>query len=153
MYDLAKAKALIIKWEGCKLEAYQDSVGVWTIGYGSTYINGRPVNRQDVCAKADAESFLDESIKDISHIIKRMLKVSVSSNEFNALVSFAYNVGVGNLRRSTLLKYINDGVPAPICAQEFHKWNRAGGKILAGLIARRKDEADLFLLNDEVLIG
>jgi lysozyme len=143
--DLSKAKKLIIKYEGLRLEAYKDPVGIWTIGFGSTRIFDRQVCEGDKCDRTQAEIFLDEHIEIISRAIKKLIKVEVTENEFCALVSFAYNVGVGALRYSTLLRKLNDKHPKEMVAAEFARWNKAGSKVLAGLVTRRKDEADLFL--------
>lgn len=126
--------------EGCKLEAYQDSVGIWTIGYG--HIVG--VKQDDTCTQEQAEAWLMEDVASISEkCINWMVKVPLTQPEFDALCSFTFNLGCSALRNSTLLKKLNqsdyDGA-----SLEFHKWDHAGGKQIAGLTKRRADEAALF---------
>lgn len=143
--DLSKAKKLIKKYEGLQLKAYQCPGEHWTIGYGSTRIFERAVRDGDVCTIDQAEDFLDEHLKLISRAVKKLILVEVNDDEFNALISFSYNVGVGSLRYSTLLRKLNEKHPREMVAAEFARWNKAGSKVLAGLVIRRKDEADLFL--------
>lgn len=148
MHNLSKAKQLIKRYEGLRLEAYQDVAGVWTIGYGTTWLINRPVCAQDKCTKDEAESWLYEHMLNTARAIQKVIKVEITENEFNALVSFAYNIGTGAFKNSTLLKLLNDRAPERIVALEFHKWNKAGGKVVNGLVARRADEANLFLQVD-----
>lgn len=132
--------AFIKTHEGCRLEAYQDSVGVWTIGYG--HIIG--VKAGDTCTQEQAEAWLAEDVASISEkCVNWVVKVPLTQAEFDALCSFSFNLGCSALRNSTLLKKLNasdyDGASA-----EFKKWDRAGGKQIAGLTKRRADEAELF---------
>lgn len=132
---------LIKSFEGCRLEAYQDSVGVWTIGWGHTK-NVRP---GDTLTQEEADRiFADEVNDEYAAGVERLLKVPVNENQFAALVSFAFNLGLGNLGKSTLLRKLNAG-DSTGASREFLKWNRAGGKVLAGLTRRRVAEKDLFL--------
>lgn len=142
---MLKAISLIKKYEGCRLSAYQDAVGIWTIGFGTTRIHDRAVVQSDVLTLTECEQYLIEHAELISRQIKKCLEVEISENELDALICFVYNIGIGNFRRSTLLLLLNQKAPSKIVALEFLKWNRAGSKVLAGLIARRKDEHDLFL--------
>lgn len=142
---MLKALSLIKKYEGCRLSAYQDAVGIWTIGYGTTRIHDRAVVPSDILTLTECNQYLLEHVEVITRQIKKAVEVEITENELQALVSFVYNIGIGNFRRSTLLLLLNQRAPAKIVALEFHKWNRAGSKVLAGLITRRKDEADLFL--------
>jgi lysozyme len=105
------------KFEGCKLAAYQDQVGVWTIGYGHT----RYVHPTDTCTQQQAEAW-----------------------EFDALVDFAFNLGCASLNGSTLLKKLNAG-DFQGAAQEFEKWSHAGGQVVAGLLRRRQAEEAEFI--------
>jgi lysozyme len=131
--------ALIREHEGCQLEAYQDSVGVWTIGYGHT----RGVKRGDTCTQEQADAWLVEDVGSAENCVNNAVTVEMTQGEFDALVSFTFNLGCAALRNSTLLRKLNaddrDGAAA-----EFHKWNHAGGVALAGLTARRAAEAEMF---------
>jgi GH24 family phage-related lysozyme (muramidase) len=125
--------------EGCKLKAYSDVVGVWTIGYGHT----KGVKQGDSCTQAQAEAWLREDIQDCVKAINRGLKVKVSQGQFDALVDFAFNLGFGALEKSTLWKKLNAG-DFQGAAAEFPKWNKAGGKVVSGLTKRRLAEQKLF---------
>jgi lysozyme len=134
--------ALTKQFEGCKLTAYQDSVGVWTIGYGHT---GSIVNRMGVViTQAQADSLLMQDIARFEDGVNKLVKVPLNQNQFDALVDFSFNLGLGNLGSSTLLKKLNAG-DIKGAAEEFLRWDKAGGKVLAGLTRRRKAERDLFL--------
>lgn len=136
---------LIKSFEGKELKAYKDSVGVWTIGYGHTAMAGPPNPRAGmVISEAEAEAILKDDLTDFAKGVAALIKVPVTDNQFGALVSFAFNVGVGALKGSTLLRKLNakDYVGA---SNEFAKWNKAGGKVLAGLVRRRAAEKTLFL--------
>jgi len=137
---------LIKKFEGLKLDAYQDSVGVWTIGYGSTYWpDGRRVKKGDkLSGDAEAEQLLRDAVKTYEAGVNRAVKVHMTQNQFDALVSFAFNLGVGALEKSTLVKKLNKIDLIPV-ANEFSRWTKAGGKELEGLRRRRSAERDLFL--------
>jgi lysozyme len=130
---------LIKHFEGCELEAYKCAAGVWTIGYG--HIKG--VTPESVITQEQAEQMLVEELNEYEGYINNMVTTPLSQNQFDALVSWVYNLGGGNLKASTLLKVVNsgefDGVPAQIM-----RWNKAGGKVLEGLTRRRQAEADLF---------
>lgn len=131
---------LIKSFEGCKLKAYQDSVGVWTIGYGRT----TNVHKGDVITQQQADDYLLIEYKEFESKVKKLVKVPLTDNQLGALVCFAYNVGVGALSKSTLLKKLNVG-DYKGAAEQFLVWNKAGGKILNGLVRRRQAEKDLFL--------
>ncbi len=134
---------LIKSFEGLRLKAYQDAVGVWTIGYGTT----RGVKPGQAISEAQAEALLKTDLNRFEQAVNQAVRVSINDNQFAALVSFAYNVGSGALRSSTLLKKLNrrDIYGA---ANEFPRWNRAGGRVLAGLTRRRNAERALFLGQD-----
>lgn len=131
---------LVKSFEGLRLEAYLDAVGIPTIGYGST----RGVKLGQKITKEEAEELLKKELDEFSGEVEKLLKISVTENEFSALVSFAYNVGVGALGRSTLLRKLNAGDKEG-AAKEFFRWNMAGGRVLEGLKRRRAAEAGLFL--------
>lgn len=132
---------LIKSFEGLELKAYQDVVGVWTIGYGST---GPHVKPGMVITPKEAEDLLRKDVSRFEACVDKQVTVPLSQNQFDALVSFAFNLGCGNLASSTLLRKLNvkDYKGASL---EFVKWNRAGGKVLAGLTRRREAEKALFL--------
>src|SRR6185312_7091660 len=110
--------------EGCRLTAYQDSVGVWTIGYGHT----RGVKEGDTCTLEEAEKFLQDDIQFAAAGVNRLVKVPLTQGEFDALVDFAFNLGVGALEHSTLLRLLNQG-DYQGAAGEFEKWDKAGGRV------------------------
>jgi lysozyme len=127
-------------FEGCRLVAYQDSKGVWTIGFGHT----RNVYRGMVCTQIQAEAWLVQDIAVAEYAVNRLVKIQLTQSEFDALVDFAFNAGSGNLEASTLLKRVNSHDIAG-AADEFHKWDHAGGVEVAGLLRRRLAERELFL--------
>lgn len=136
---------LIKQFEGCRLTAYQDSVGVWTIGYGWTQpVDGKTVAKGMVITQQKANQLLTEGVAQYEKGVTNLVTVSLNQNQFDALVDFAYNLGVNALKGSTLLKKLNTGDYAG-AANEFPKWNKAGGKELAGLTRRREAEKSLFL--------
>lgn len=130
---------LIKTYEGLRLKAYQDSVGVWTIGYGHT----RTAKPGMTITAEEAEALLRQDLADAEKAVTRLVKVPLNDNQYSALVSFVFNLGSGNFAMSTLLKKINSGDIAG-AAKEFKRWNRAGKKVLAGLVRRRDAEAALF---------
>ena len=136
---------LIKQFEGCRLTAYQDSVGVWTIGYGWTQpVDGKPVAKGMVITQQKANDLLKQGVVQYENGVNSLVKVQLNQNQFDALVDFAYNLGVNALKGSTLLRKINTGDYAG-AANEFTKWNKAGGKELVGLTRRREAEKSLFL--------
>ena len=138
--------SLIKKYEGLILEPYLDTAGIPTIGYGNTfYENGLKVRLSDKPISKDrAEDLLLNVVKRFEEGVNRLVKVEINQFQFDALVSFSYNVGLGALQSSTLLKRINNNpLDADICHQ-FSRWNKAGGKVLLGLTRRRSEEAALY---------
>ena len=141
-----KGKAIIKQYEGFRAKPYLCPAGVPTIGYGATYYtDGRKVTLRDApISEADADKLLDKMLGKYEDAVNRYVQVPITQNQFDALVSFCYNVGQENLRNSTLLKKVNaKASKGP--AEKFLRWNRAGGKVLAGLTKRRTDERKLFL--------
>lgn len=137
---------LIKEFEGCKLSAYQCPAGIWTIGIGSThYGDGTPVtkNRTLPTEKA-AIALLAATIGQYEKAVNAM-GVELTQNEFDALVCLCYNIGAGNFLKSTLVKMLKAGDDKAEIAQQFLRWDKAGGKSLAGLTRRRNAEAELFL--------
>ncbi|MWS09222.1 glycoside hydrolase family protein [Escherichia coli] len=140
-----KGIALIKEFEGCKLTAYQDSVGVWTIGYGWTQpVDGKPIRAGMTIKQETAERLLKTGMVSYESDVSRLVKVGLTQEQFDALVSFTYNLGARSLSTSTLLRKLNAGDYAG-AADEFLRWNKAGGKVLNGLTRRREAERALFL--------
>ena len=131
--------SLIKKFEGCELEAYKCAAGVWTIGYGhiKTAVEGKVITQEE------ADNLLVEEIIEYEDYVRAAVKVPLKQYQFDALVSWTFNLGNGNLNASTMLKVLNreeyEGVPA-----QMARWNKAGGKVLEGLIRRREAEGLLF---------
>ena len=140
-----KGIALIKQFEGCKLTAYQDSVGVWTIGYGWTKpVDGKPIRAGMTIKQETAERLLKTGLVSYENDVSRLVKVDLTQGQFDALVSFTYNLGARSLSTSTLLRKLNAGDYAG-ASDEFLRWNKAGGKVLNGLSRRREAERALFL--------
>ena len=138
-------KDLIKRFEGCKLKAYKCPAGVWTIGYGNTfYEDGTKVKEGDVITQERAEELFDIIISDFVRMTDALVKSDVTENNFSALVSFTFNVGTGNLKKSTLLRKVNANPKDPSIRAEFMKWTRANNVVLKGLVRRREAEAKLY---------
>lgn len=145
MQTSEKGVALIKEFEGCKLTAYQDSVGVWTIGYGWTQpVDGKPIRAGMTIKQETAERLLKTGLVSYESDVCRLVKVGLTQGQFDALVSFTYNLGARSLSTSTLLRKLNAGDYAG-AADEFLRWNKGGGKVLNGLTRRREAERALFL--------
>lgn len=141
-------RKLIKHFEGFSEDAYLCSAGVWTIGWGNTYVNGRPVRAGDKISKREANKlFREYLVRNVSPVIEKSVKVSITQNEFDALASFIYNLGSGAFNNSTLLVWINRG-SRDQAADQFGRWVYAGGTILEGLIRRRKSEENLFVTGE-----
>lgn len=138
---------LVKSFEGLFLKPYLDPIQIPTIGYGTIqYENGKKVSMQDpAISEQRALDLLEWEINEKAAAVEKMVKVSLSDNEFAALVSFAYNCGVGNLGSSTLLKLLNANADRTAVADQFLRWNKAGGQVLNGLTRRREAERSLFL--------
>ena len=135
---------LLRKFEGCELDAYQDSVGVWTIGIGHTSAAGTPFPVKGMTiTSAEADELLAHDLRGIESDISSCVTVNLEQYQFDALISFVFNLGIGNFRKSTLLKKVNAG-NFTACPAEFLKWGNAGGKPCAALLHRRHSEAALF---------
>lgn len=140
-------KDLIKSFEGCKLVAYQCSAGRWTIGYGNTFFeDGKAVKPGDRITQAKAEQLFELIVGNFADKVAKEIKTILTENQFSAIVSIAYNIGIGNLQKSTLLKKVNFNPNDPTIRAEFARWNKAGGKVLAGLTRRRAAEAKLYFL-------
>ena len=138
-YDLIK------QFEGLKLSAYRCSAGIPTIGYGNTtYEDGKRVKMGDRITKQDADELFVWFADRFAAQVEKLIKSDVNQNQFNALVSFAYNVGIGNLQKSTLLKKVNANPDDETIEIEFMKWVNAAGKRIQGLVNRRVAESKLY---------
>ena len=131
---------LIKEFEGCKLSSYKCPAGVWTIGYGHT----KNVKQGMKITNEHATNLLKDDLKTYEGYVNKYVKVKLNQNQFDALVSFTFNCGGGALKSSTLLKKLNKGDYTG-AANELLRWNKANGKILAGLTRRRQAEKALFL--------
>jgi lysozyme len=148
MITNAAGLSLIRQAEGLRLRAYLCPAGVWTIGIGTTvYPDGRKVQRGDKCTEQQADRYLAHDLQEFERAVAAMVTVPLTGNQFASLVSLAYNVGIGALRGSTLLRLLNAGDYAG-AANQFPRWNRGGGRVLPGLVKRRAAERDLFLTPD-----
>lgn len=129
------------QFEGCKLKAYRDGGGVLTIGYGHT----RHVQEGDVITQDQADKFLMADVADATDAVNDYVKTGLTQNQFNGLVDFAFNCGVGAFKGSTLLKLLNEGKIEAACEQ-LARWNQDNGVVVAGLTRRRTAEQVLFNL-------
>jgi GH24 family phage-related lysozyme (muramidase) len=141
----AKGLRLIKSFEGLRLKAYKDAVGIWTIGYGTTsnVYPGMAIPQQR------AEELLQEDLKRFESAINQLVKVPLNADQFSALVALTYNIGENAFASSTLLQKLNSG-DTEGAADEFLKWVYAGGRVLGGLVRRRNAERALFLGEDFV---
>jgi len=132
---------LIKKHEGCKLTSYLCPSKIPTIGFGNTYyLNGTKVELGQTITQDQADKLLLSTLSKFEKDVWSVIKQSVNQRMFDALVSFTYNVGFGNLKSSTLLKKVNKNMNDPSIRDEFLKWNKSRGRALKGLTNRRMDE-------------
>ena len=131
--------ALIKKFEGCELTAYQCSANVWTLGYGHT----KGVREGDECDVERAEGMLNNDLQEFERWVNELVKVELSQHQFDALVAWTFNLGPTNLAESTMLIRLNVK-DYEIVPTEMRRWNRAGGQVVDGLVRRREAEALLF---------
>lgn len=137
-------RAFLTLKEGKRLSAYQDSVGIWTIGVGHTAAAGTPAPVKGMTiTDAECDAILARDLATFEAGVGAAVTVPLAQHQFDALVSFAFNVGLGALRGSTLLRKLN-AVDYEGAAAQFGAWVKAGGKTLPGLVSRRADEAALF---------
>ncbi len=137
--------ALIKRFEGFRADAYRCPAGVWTIGYGHTSAAGPPaVTGAMTITRAEADEILRRDVDEFAREVAASLRVPLDDRQFSALVSFAYNVGITNFRKSSALAAVNardlESVP-----RRLQLWNKARGRVLPGLVKRRAAEAQLFL--------
>ena len=134
-----EGKALIKKFEGCKLDSYRCSANVATIGYG--HIKG--VSDGDSCTKDEADQMLAEDLEEFEGYVDKLVTVDLEQNQFDALVAWTFNLGPTNLKSSTMLRVLNEGKHENV-PSEMKRWNKAGGETLEGLIRRREAESLLW---------
>jgi len=141
MSILDHAAPLVKKYEGCRLDSYKCPADVWTIGVGHT---GPEVHEGLKWTQAQADEALNKDLLRALNDARKVIDVGLNDKQMAAIVSFVFNLGIGNFRNSTLLKKINKGDFLG-ASKEFGKWTYGGGKQLPGLVARREAEANLFL--------
>ena len=141
-----KGFELIKRFEGLQLKPYRCPAGIPTIGYGNTYYpNGKKVQLTDEpITQSIADKLLESLLPPYEKAVDSFCRDDINQNQFDALVSFAYNLGVGNLQKSTLIKKVNLNPKDVSIADEFLKWNKSNGTVLKGLTTRRQAEADLY---------
>ena len=145
--DLSKAFQLIREFEGLRLRAYPDPAtggDPWTIGYGTTRINGQPVAPGSVCTLAEAESYMETDATSMANKIKSWIHVPCTDNMISAMISLAYNIGIMGLYHSSILSQVNEG-DKEAAAHGFRLYVHAAGRVLPGLVHRRQVEAQVFL--------
>ena len=144
---MSAATSLIARFEGLKLNAYQDEAGIWTIGYGSTFnpFTGVKVKAGDQITEPEALRWLKKAVGDFADQVKKLVRVPQSQNQLDALTSLAYNIGIGAFQRSTLLRLLNQGAEKTAVADQFLRWNLIKGKVSRGLTNRRQLERKLYL--------
>jgi lysozyme len=137
---------LIKNYEGFSSKPYLCSAGIPTIGYGATYYpNGKKVTMQDPAITEEwAETMLSKMIVFYEQNVSSMVTNVLTQHQFDALVSFTYNCGVQNVRKSTLLRYVNNNPNDPAIAEQFARWVRVKGKVVKGLVKRRQAECQLY---------
>lgn len=136
-----EAVHLITQFEGCKLSSYPDAQGKWAIGYGTT----TNITEGMTCTMYEAIAMMAKDVETCANEILKMCPVPLNRNEMGALISLSYNIGLPALQHSSLLHKLLIGAPRFDVGEEFLKWDHADGKILPGLVRRRKFERDLFL--------
>ena len=140
-----KGVDLICEFEGKRLVAYDDGVGVWTIGFGTIkYPNGVRVKKGDTCTLDQAKEYMRHDLIEFEHTVNSSVKVPLNQNQFDALVSLSYNIGSSAFKSSTLVKKLNTG-DYQGAADQFNVWVNAGGKRMQGIVNRRDREKLLFL--------
>ena len=141
--------SLIKSFEGLRLKAYKCPAGVWTIGYGHT---GKDVKPGMIITEEQAEEYLRQDLERFEKGVDDLVEVDINENQYSALVSLAYNIGLGNFKKSTLLKLINKGNQNELEAvhSQFKRWVWAGSQILPGLQRRREAEFKLYSTQESI---
>lgn len=134
---------LIEEFEGFKSKAYRCPAGIWTVGYGTTFIDGDPVQPGMTVTLAEAESLIKKDLEQFEKAVSDAVRVPLNQNQFDALVSLCYNIGPGGFRRSSVLSNLNLG-NYDKAASSIMNFVKGGGKVLPGLVRRRQAEKDLF---------
>lgn len=136
---------LIKEFEGLRMEAYKCPAGVWTIGYGTTGRAGVGIKPAAgmVITEAEAEWYLEQAVAKFAAGVEAVVTAPIDENEFASMTSLAYNIGLSGFRKSSALRHFNAGDKAKAAAA-IKLWNKAGGKVLAGLVRRREAEVELF---------
>jgi lysozyme len=141
-WNVPGTMALVKEFEGLRLTAYQDSVGVWTIGYGHT---GPEVKKGLTITQAQADAYLQQDLSKFANCVNTYITARLNPNQVGALISWSYNVGCGSLQTSTLRRRMNAGEnPNTVASEELPKWVKAGGQTLPGLVRRRNAEVAFF---------
>lgn len=139
-----QGRELICSFEGLALTAYDDGTGCWTIGYGTTrYPDQTPVKAFDTCSVQQANSYMQHDLQKFENAINQAVKVMLNQNQFDALVSLSYNIGINAFKNSTLVRNLN-AANYQKAAEQFDVWVYASGKRMQGLINRRAVERALF---------
>lgn len=147
MFDLS-GQQFLTSVEGVRYKAYKDTGGVWTIGRGITYYeDGSKVKAGDTITKEREQKLFQITLNAYVNNVNKNVKKSLTQNQFNALVSFCYNIGITAFNKSTLLKRVNANPHNPDIRNQFMRWVYDNGKKVPGLVNRRKKEADLYFSN------
>ena len=133
--------ALIKGFEGCRLQSYQCSAGVWTVGYGHT---GKEVKKGMVISQQQADEWLIVDCNRVLQMLRDTIRVPIRQNQLDALVSLGFNIGTEALRKSTLMSLVNRNPDDLNIPEQFERWVYAGGKVVNGLVRRRKAEGRLY---------
>ncbi len=142
-----KCVSLIEEFEGFRLEPYLDSVGIATIGFGSTYYLDEKTKvtlEDEKITKEFAEQLLLAHLSKLALSLEHMIEIDLNQNQIDALLDLVYNIGLGNFKSSTLLKLLNSG-DLEKASSQFLVWNKAGGKVVDGLTRRREADRNLFI--------
>ena len=134
----------ISSMEGVRTKAYKDSVGIWTVGIGFITVDGQKVNENTTLTTEQIKIQFTKQIATYENAVNNSVTSQINQNQFDALVSFTFNLGTGSLKSSTLLKKVNVNPADPSITTEFSKWNKASGRVIDGLTKRRAAEAKLY---------
>ena len=148
-----QAIKMIKHHEGVRYDPYQCPAGLWTIGVGHLIGDGKslPKGWDRTFKESEVDQILADDLQRFENGVLRLTKVPLNQNQFDALVSFSFNVGLGNYQASTLRAKLNRG-EYDAAADEFQKWRKAAGKVLNGLVVRRADERNLFVTPPEIIV-